>query len=289
MSDSHDSPKPVDEFFGNDLSVGGLISLILERRWRLVGVTVPFTILAIIYAVLATPIYRSNILLAPAEEMSIQSSLLSQLGGLASVAGVSVGGDSSAEPLAVLTSRGFTHSFIEDFNLLPVFFSDDWDEASASWNIRNEKDIPDLRDGFKFFDENVRTVSEDRRTGMVTVTIEWKDAEVAAAWANVLIDRLNRFMREKAIAEAEENIEFLKNEMNATNVAALEQSIASLLERELQKKMLAKGNEEFVYRVIDKAEPGRKPVKPRVVLIVFIATVFGGFVGLASILFSGRP
>lgn len=46
-----------------------------------------------------------------------------------------------------------------------------------------------------------------------------------------------------------------------TNLVALQQAIGRLLENELQKLVLARGNEEFAFRVIDTAVAPRK--KPR--------------------------
>jgi hypothetical protein len=71
--------------------------------------------------------YRAEVLLAPADEKD-SASLGGQLGGLAALAGVRVGsGGESAEAIAVLRSREFAREFIEDFDLLTVFFADEWD------------------------------------------------------------------------------------------------------------------------------------------------------------------
>ena len=74
-------------------------------------------------------------------------------------------------------------------------------------------------------------------------------ADIAAAWATDLVARLNDNMRLRALTEAERNVEYLHGEMAATNVATMRESIGSLLETELQKLMLARGNEEFAFRV----------------------------------------
>src|SRR5690606_2767647 len=106
----------------------------------------------------------------------------------------------------------------------------------------------------RYFDDNVRSISEDDETGLVTLTVEWIDPEIAAEWANILVERLNERMRRRALLEAESNVGYLQEELAKTGVVTLQQSISRLLESELQKLMLARGNEEFAFRVIDRAQ-----------------------------------
>jgi uncharacterized protein involved in exopolysaccharide biosynthesis len=186
-----------------------------------------------------------------------------------------VGGGGTAEPIAILKSREFVRSFIEEYELVPVLLHEDWDLEAKTWKESDPAKWPDIRDAIKYFDEKVRDVSEDTRTGMVVLGIKWTDPEVAAEWANLLVERLNKIMRDRALAEAEKNVQYLRDELSATNVLTLQQSISRLLESELQKVMLARGNEEFSFRVIDPAMTPKERFKPRRTLIVAIAAIFG--------------
>jgi len=113
--------------------------------------------------------------------------------------------------------------------------------------------VPDVRDAVQYFEKRVRRVSEDRKTGLVSLVIEWKDPEAAAEWANELASQINRQTRERALETASSNIAYLQSEMKATSVVSLQQAIGRLLESEMQQLMLARGNEEFAFRVIDRA------------------------------------
>lgn len=258
---------------------------VLWRNITVIGlVSFVATAMAVLYALLATPIYRSDLLLAPAKEISAQSSLLGQLGGLASIAGVSVGGTGNAEAIAVLKSRDFTRGFIEDNDLMPILFEAQWDFERKDWKSKDPDDRPDIRDGIDRFDRSIRTVQEDKVSGLVRVAINWRDPEHAAAWANSLVDRLNSHMRARALHEASTNIEYLREELARTNVLTLQQSIGRLLEGELQKLMLARGSEEFVYRIIDRAEVANRRSKPRRVLIAFFGAVFGFILAVMFVL-----
>ncbi len=269
---------------GGGIDIIELWQLIWEGRWLVLGVTLLFAAAGTAYALLATPWYRAEVLLMPAEKNPAEA-LAAQFGGLASLMGINLGGGSDdAEALAVLKSKGFARAFIEDQNLLVVLLADDWDPVAKQWKGR-KADWPDVRDGVRYFEKKVRRVSEDRRTGLVTLSIEWVDPEVAASWANLMATRVNDQMRQRALASAKSNIDYLHAEIEETNLVTLQQAIGRLLELELQKFMFAKGNHEFSYRVVDKAQIPKRRSKPLRALILASSVIFGGLVSIAILLF----
>lgn len=255
-------------------------------KWLVIIVTAVFAAGSIALALTATEWYRVEVLLAPADQKSA-AGVAGQLGGLADlvgIAGISVGRPNNAEAIAVLTSRSFTRSFIEEYGLLQKLFDAEWDAENARWRVADPSEQPDIRDAIKRFDEEIRRVSEDKGTGLVTLSIEWTDPVVAAKWANSLAARLNAHMRQRAQAEAERNIAFLEAQLADTSVATLRQSVGHLLETELQKLMLARGNEEFAFRVIDPAAAPKYRSRPKRTLFVMLATAIGGFLAVCIVL-----
>lgn len=270
------------ESTGDEINLRELWDILWRGKWIIITVTAVFAVAAVVYALLATEWYRAEVLLAPAEERSMQG-LGGQLGGLAALAGVSVGAGDSSEAIAVLKSREFARAFIEDFNLVPVFFHDEWDSAKGVWLGEAPEKWPEIRDAIKYFHEDVLNVNEERDTGLVTLAIDWTDPEVAAEWASELVIRLNARLRERALKEAETNVAFLQTELGQTSVVTLQQSIGRLLESELQKLMLARGNEEFVFRVIDAASTPKERVRPKRALIAVVGTILGGILAVFGI------
>jgi uncharacterized protein involved in exopolysaccharide biosynthesis len=122
-------------------------------------------------------------------------------------------------------------------------------------------------------------VSEDRKTGLVTLGIAWRDASMAAEWANTMVARLNAQMRARAIADANQNIAFLRQELASTSIVPMQQSIGRLLEAELQKLMLARGNAEFAFRVVDAAQAPKRRSRPQRLLIIAGSLLLGGAAG----------
>jgi len=259
----------------DEISVKELWDVLWKGKWPIIVITALFAVGSVAYALLATEWYRAEVLLAPSEVESTPS-VVGQLGGLAALAGVSVGGGGTAEAVATLKSRDLAREFIESNELMSVLLYEDWDEAGQDWKAAAKKDVPDIRDAVRFFHEEALTVREDRESGLVTVAVEWVEPNTAADWASKLVQLANDRLRQRALQDAERNVGYLQSELGSTSVVTLQQSIGRLLETEMQKLMLAKGNEEFAFRVVDTAAPAKKPARPRRVIVTVLGTLLGG-------------
>lgn len=130
---------------GDDVSLVELWGHFVRYRKSFLVVVGIATIMSVIYALLADPIYRSEVLLAPVSEQEQRglAALAGQFGGLATLAGINIGVETeTTEAIAILHSRSFTTSFIEDEKLMPILFSNKWDGENNRWNVRNAEDIP---------------------------------------------------------------------------------------------------------------------------------------------------
>lgn len=266
------------------IDVARLWNIMWRKKWLILSVAAAFAIASIAYALTLTHWYRSEVLLAPADEQTMTSGIAGQLGSLAGLAGISIGGGGNVEALAVLRSRDFTRAFVSEQNMLPILFSDKWDAENGRWLEEEPEKWPDINDAARYFSSNMRMIAENRETGMVTVAIEWTDPKLAAMWVALLIEHLNDHMRSRALEQAHANMNYLEAELAATSGFAMQQAVARLLEREHQKLMLARGNTEFAFRVIDSAEVGETPVRPNRRLMVIVATIFGGILAAFFVL-----
>jgi uncharacterized protein involved in exopolysaccharide biosynthesis len=265
-----------------------LWQVLWDGKWMILLSAMIFAAAGAAYSLHATPWYRAEVTLLPTESKSTQglAGQLAQMGGLASLAGIDIGTGGKAEPLAVLQSRDFARSFIEDEKLLTVLMADRWDAEAGKWKVDGQK-APDIRDAVDLFVKQVRRVNEDRKTGLVLLTVEWTDANAAAAWANTMAKRLNDEMRERALADAAASVSYLQAQLATAGQVSLQQAIGRLLETELEKLMIARGRDEFAFRVIDKAEVPKKRFKPQRVLIVLGSAICGAIPVLALLLARG--
>lgn len=267
-------PDAIQVVSDGSVDAKALWSVLWSERRVVLAIAVLFLVLGLSYTFLASKWYRSEVVMVPAQQKS-SAGLVASLGGLASLAGIDVGSGASAEPLAVLRSREFAAGFIERQELVTKLFSGKWDSQAGRWKDDDPEDWPDIRDAVRYFHKKVLTVDEDPKTGLVAVIVEWKDPETAAAWAEMLVQQLNGRMRQRALSEAQANISYLQAELAATNVIALQQSIGRLLEAELQKLMLARGSEDFSFRVVDRPVPAKRPTWPNALLVMPLSVIVG--------------
>lgn len=274
-----------------DVDLFALVGVIVRRRYIVLSTFLVVVTGSVLLALLMTPVYDSEVLLAPVAQEQNQnglSAIAGQFGGLLPLAGLSgsTGSETRDQALAVLRSRSFTEKFISDNNLLPVLFSDRWDTSTSSWRNGDSKSEPTLYDGYRMFDEKIRTIREDSTTGLVTLRIEWTDRLLARDWARDLIDRLNQSMREQAISESTLKLEYLEKEVQSTSVLNLQEAVYGLMEQEISTIMAAHVKDQYVFKILDPAAVADADdfVRPKRVLIIIAGLMIGFILGLMAAL-----
>ncbi len=258
----------------------GPILVLWASRWLIVAIVSLCLIGGLAYGLLVPKRYQARVVLFPTNNKAVPSGL-GQFSGLASLAGINIGGGGNTqEPIAVLRSRDFARDFIDEEDLASILLSGGWGAKYGLW--RSAERRPDIPKAVEHFDKDIRSVAEDKRTGLVTLSITWEDPVVSAQWANALVNRLNDSMRSRALAEAERNIKYLQSQLGTTSVTSLQQSISKVMESEMQKLLLARGEEEFAFKVIDRATAPRKSVTS-ITAVVFLSLVIGGLVSVAVV------
>jgi len=256
-----------------------------DRRLFLVCMAV-CVLLSGAYAMFAPEWFLAETVLAPLPQRDDTSGLMSQLGNLSSLAGlagINIGEDKVDVPLAVLQSKDFARSFIEDNNLLRTVLAKYWDNSAGRWRTMLDGRTPDIRDGVKYFKKKILSVDEDKKTNLVTLSVEWKDPEIAAQWANQLVARANDRLREEAIAKARNHIDYLQKALSVTTSVEVQQALGRLLENETKNEMVARGNIEFAFRVIDRAHPPEEHDKPKRIIGLVVGILGGGMLGMLAV------
>ncbi len=286
--------EQVDE----DIDLSAVAHTLWSKRLWIVASVIVVSLPFVAAAFLMDPVYRAATLLADARadsgSTSSLSSALNQLGSLASLARINVGGVNQVEEaLAVMRSREFTEGFIQEENMLPELFPALWDASTQQWNVPEEQ-RPTVTQGYRLFDSIRSTAQPGGRGGLVTVSIEWGDRTAAARWANALVARLNAEMRDRAIASTRLSVSFLEKELSATSTIDTRQAINRLMEAQINQRMLANVTQEYAFRVVEKALPPEPDdvVRPNKLVLVAlgptIGFVFGVFAVLVVNIFAGK-
>lgn len=276
-----------------------LLTLWRGKLWIVISVVFS-AVLAIVYAIGLPNTYTANVVLSPAAEagQSGLSSIAGRLGGLASLAGVSVGGgngvDVSILGMETLVSRAFLTEFIKRHELVvPLMATKGWDSNSQSWEIDpdlyNEKSREWVRkvatpkapkpsdwEVFKEFRQAI-DITQDKKTQIITLSVESLSPMHAKLWAEKLVLDLNDYLRQKDVAQAERSIDYLKRQLESTSVAQMHAILYQLIEEQTKTIMLASVRDGYAFQVIDPAVVPEDKTGPRRSLIVIVA-VFSGLI-----------
>ncbi len=274
---------------------------ILKRRKKIVFITLFLcTLVTAAISLLLTNIYRSQALIIPiVEEKSSLGSIASRMGAVTGLLGISPLGTSEAEIVSLLKSEVLKEELIKRYNLLPVLFPERWDEEKKTWKppplsvgvvlaklmakVRGSGRDPDapptLWDGIKAL-EGIITVKQDAKLGTIRVSVDFPDPQRAAEICQALITTLREHMCAEAIRVAQTNKRYLEEELVRTSDPLIRQKIYALIADQVETITMAKVKENFAFKVIDPPRVPEEKAKPRRAMMVAVAFVLGGFLGV---------
>jgi uncharacterized protein involved in exopolysaccharide biosynthesis len=249
------------------------------------AVTLVGGLIALVFALIAIPIFRAEAVVTIVEDNHIGGgglqSLANQFGGIASLAGVNLGagGSTDREYQAILESRHVVEEFVKRNALVPLLQT-------------NVKLPQPLWFAVERFRRTILKFDEDKVKGVTRVSIEWSDPVIAARWANGFVALANELVRTRAREDSSRNIDYLNKQVAQTNVVELQRVMYSLIQSETKTLMLANAREEYAFNVVDPAVVPGLRVRPKRTLMVlsglFIGGVFGVLVAWVRNKFVGR-
>jgi uncharacterized protein involved in exopolysaccharide biosynthesis len=266
----------------DEIRIKDLISLLVQERLKLAVFVVTITVIVAIVSLVIPKEYDAEVIMSPVTMTSEKSFSgaaggMGALTGIAALAGMSLGTDSKkAESMGTLESQALNGRYIRENGLLQILYADKWDAAQNKWNVTDPDKVPTVWKAVQKFKE-YRTITTESKTGLVSLTIRWKDPQLAAKWANGLVKMTNDYEREKAIAESDRNIAYLTTQAASTDVVGIKQAIYNLLQSEISKSMVAKGTDEYAFRVIDPAQVAERAAFPKKTIWV-LGAFFGSLV-----------
>ncbi|MBQ4799507.1 LPS O-antigen length regulator [Pseudoalteromonas sp. MMG006] len=291
----------------DEIDLRELFTAIWQGKWIIIVITALFAVASVFYAINQPNIYKSEALLAPAEEQQNGGlgALAGQFGGLASLAGVNLGGGNTSNKsqlaIEILKSRQFTSNFIQKHNLLPnlmaveswdlstntlTYDPDVYDPANNTWlrEVKAPKQAePSLQEAYKVFIE-VISVNELKDTGMISLSVEHKSPVVAQQWVNWLIQDINAEMKNRDVDEANRSSEFLTKQLNQTKIADIRSVLYKLIEEQTKTIMFANVRDEYVFKTIDPALVPEEKSGPKRALICVVGVLLGGLLSTVLVL-----
>lgn len=255
---------------------------IYGNRWAIFGFILCSTLVAGWISWMRPKMYTASVEMAVARHTGGKSelgALASQIGGLGSGNGLSLssGGTRKWESIAILESETLTQEFIQRQNLLPVLYPNKWDASKQQWKSLSPMEVPTLWEAYRYFNGKIRSVAVDPKTGLVTLTIYWRNPREAAAWANDLVGMANDYLRNRAIQESMREIAYLKGEAKRTTSVEVRHAIFEVLTAQINRAVLAQGERQYAFKILDRAFapelPTSLPFWLWMVIVAFLSSV----------------
>jgi hypothetical protein len=304
MQEAHTNKHPNN--FNDEIDLRELFYALLEGKWIIVSLTAFVSIIGVIYSLSLPNIYQSNTMLVPVNPSSVVSGTLGSYSGLAGIAGISLpsGGDqgNSAKAIKKISSLSFfENSILPNIHLPDLMAVKSWnsktntlafdetifDTNNNTW-VRDysppQQQAPSAQEGFTVFKTKHLSLSKDKISGFITLSIKHQSPFVAKQWVELVVNEVNAFYRQKDKLESEKAVSYLNQQISMTGLSEIKQVLAQLLQEETKKLTLIEANQYYVFDYIDPPAVMEKKSEPKRALICILSALLGGMLSILLVL-----
>jgi LPS O-antigen subunit length determinant protein (WzzB/FepE family) len=295
-----------DTQYDDEIDLRELFGVLWAGKIKIIAITAVFAIASVIYALSVPNQYKATALLAPAQSSGGGlSGALGQLGGLASLAGVSLGGGESSEgqiAQEIMKSWSYIEGFIADNNIaVEVYAAEGWskgsnelqidadlyDTATKTWLVENnntgEVGPPSSWKLFESFSKRL-AVSEDKKSGLVSVSIEYYSPQMAKQWLDMYVAAINAHMQQRQVEKVTNNINYLQAQIEKTSIAEMREVFYTIIEEQTKNKMVAEASPDYAFVAVGPSMVPEKKSQPKRALICILGTLLGGMLSVLLVL-----
>ncbi|MBW2144346.1 MAG: hypothetical protein JRG75_08110 [Deltaproteobacteria bacterium] len=265
----------------DEINLLDLLMVLVKHKTLIISMVFISGLAAVAISLLMTNIYRSEATIIARTQEEASFNPLTALGGLggAMAEGLGLGGGGSLEKLeVVLKSRNLTNRVIKKYKLMPVIFSDDWNEKKKKWNT---DDPPTLQDGWEEM-QDCLTIRLDIKKNTIKMGFDHKDPETAKKVADYYLTELSEVLREEVIQDATQNMRFFRKQLEKTIDSLLKEKIYSMLAKEIEKETFARAQKYYSFLILDPPivpDPDKK-IRPKRALICILSVIVAFFLAV---------
>ena len=304
MQEAHSNKYQND--FDDEISLRELFYVLWERKWIIISLTAFASTIGVIYSLLLPNIYESKALLAPVSPSSGISRALGSYSGIAGLAGINlpstVDNGNSAKAIQKISSLSFFENnimpniYLQDLMAVKswnsktntVAFDENIYEANTNTWIRDysypKQQIASAQESFEVFSQEHISLSQDKKSGFINLSIKHQSPFIAKQWAELVVNEVNTFYREKDKTESEKAVSYLNQQISITGLSEIKQVIAELLQEETKKLTLIEANQFYVFDYIDPPSVMETKSEPLRAIICIISALLGGVLSIVLVL-----
>lgn len=247
----------------DEISLLDYIKIFAGHKKLIIAIIVISVVGTGIFSFLSPKIYVATAVIIPADNRQDQrgmSALSSQLGIAA------LQPSNAAEIVSLLQSNILMERVINKYDLMPVFFGKEAKERNI-W------------DGIRYLKNGIYKVNDNKRDGVIELSVEFKDPDVSAHTLTYILTELTDYMSGEAKRVAETNRTYLESLIEKNADPLIKQNIYSLIARQIEISMMAEVKENFAFKVLDPPRASDRKIKPKIrenIMFSFIVSLFAG-------------
>ncbi len=272
---------------------------IWSQRWLVTVFVAAALIVGIVYLNFAT--YRYTVALRVAPVAASNNGLLGKLGGLASVAGLSLPTDKGVSSFDLyiesIQSPDTAADLARDPELMRVVFSDQWDPRLRRWHeptgltyhaIRWLKGAlglpvrpwrqPGGAELANFLEREVVFV-RDAKKSIATIQLSHQNPQFSARLLNSIHRSIDASLRSRAADRSQEYIAYLTRKLPLVQLNEHREALARALGEEERSMMMASARSAYAAEPFGAVSVSLNPTQPKVGVVLGLAFVIGFLVG----------
>lgn len=190
-----------------------LLGIIWKRKKLIFALVFVVTALAVVYSLIATPVYRASAKIIPVSSgRGISIPIPGELMGFAGLLGANLGGGDNIIK-AVLNSRELAKTVVQKYDLKRYIYPNIWDEETGELKVSSEK-IPQEDEIAETFLKNFVQIVDQKRDGVIEISVLFpKHATLSAIVANEMVYSLQNILNQKAYTNAKRNRIFIEEQV----------------------------------------------------------------------------
>jgi LPS O-antigen subunit length determinant protein (WzzB/FepE family) len=262
--------------------------------------------ISIIYLHNAEYLYTAEIKIFPVQSNDSGGGFGKQLSGLASLAGVGLGGGKQGSSFDLYTeeifSREIAESLSQNDQLMRTIYKNEWDSNQSRWKKPNsllspiipavkvilglpiqEWQIPNAARLQKYINENIK-IDEKTKKSTISIIYNYKDPIFAVHFLNTLYKVTDDKLRQRALDRSTKYINYLNNKLQSTTVSEYRSALVNILSDQEKLSMIASSNVPYSAESLGSAVASLKPMKPIPLLVLFTGVFIGFVAGILIIL-----
>lgn len=288
----------------DEIDLRELFKTIVAGKKIIITVVLVIVTITFFYALKLPNVYKSEAVLIPTAQEG--SSSLGGLGGLAAMAGVSVGGGVMTPDVAfnsLLGDYAFMKNFVEKNKIYEYYSNPDLDKnyvfalgfrgiydiLSPSNDENSTEEIDRDNEIFELIKtiEKKFSISADKKSGLITISYDDSDRTYAPKMIDYFLRDASDYLVENNLKNIDAKLGYFQQELNRVDSFELRQSVSSMISKILQEKVMMKSKQYYQCDVLTEPTESyiKAKVKPKRALILVVSFVTSVILGIFIVFF----